>query len=219
MDLILWRHAEAELLQEGQDDLQRCLTSKGDGGLSVGEMRLNQNKVAPQSPELAALSPEEVASLLGPGDRTAGVGNCRGGSCGPVEGLCQLRRRPPGSSECLDPGVGLGQGVIGQSRAEQKLASVDGQVRPHHLDPVVALSGLSKERQRGRKVSPCCSGDTSVVAGGRVLELLAGILEEILRSCEVAGCALDRTQHQQHLPSASQGPCLPDPVVITAQER
>jgi len=30
MDLILWRHAEAELLQEGQDDLQRCLTSKGE---------------------------------------------------------------------------------------------------------------------------------------------------------------------------------------------
>lgn len=29
MDLILWRHAEAELLHEGQTDLQRNLTAKG----------------------------------------------------------------------------------------------------------------------------------------------------------------------------------------------
>jgi phosphohistidine phosphatase len=30
MDLILWRHAEAEDPAEGQDDLQRSLTSRGD---------------------------------------------------------------------------------------------------------------------------------------------------------------------------------------------
>jgi len=30
MDLILWRHAEAELLQPGQSDLERALTSKGE---------------------------------------------------------------------------------------------------------------------------------------------------------------------------------------------
>jgi len=30
MDLILWRHAEAEVLQPGQDDLQRALTPKGE---------------------------------------------------------------------------------------------------------------------------------------------------------------------------------------------
>lgn len=30
MDLILWRHAEAQLLKEGQDDLQRPLTPKGE---------------------------------------------------------------------------------------------------------------------------------------------------------------------------------------------
>lgn len=29
MDLILWRHAEAEVQREGQDDLERCLTAKG----------------------------------------------------------------------------------------------------------------------------------------------------------------------------------------------
>jgi len=30
MDLILWRHAEAQLEREGQDDLQRTLTPKGE---------------------------------------------------------------------------------------------------------------------------------------------------------------------------------------------
>lgn len=30
MDLILWRHAEAELLREGGTDLERCLTRKGE---------------------------------------------------------------------------------------------------------------------------------------------------------------------------------------------
>jgi phosphohistidine phosphatase len=30
MDLILWRHAEAEVIAAGQDDLQRALTPKGE---------------------------------------------------------------------------------------------------------------------------------------------------------------------------------------------
>jgi len=30
MDLILWRHAEAHVLKEGQDDLERALTPKGE---------------------------------------------------------------------------------------------------------------------------------------------------------------------------------------------
>ena len=30
MDLILWRHAEAELLRPGQDDMERGLTPKGE---------------------------------------------------------------------------------------------------------------------------------------------------------------------------------------------
>ncbi|ALT76458.1 SixA phosphatase family protein [Paucibacter sp. KCTC 42545] len=30
MDLILWRHAEAELLREGSTDMARCLTAKGE---------------------------------------------------------------------------------------------------------------------------------------------------------------------------------------------
>ena len=30
MDLILWRHAEAEDARAGQDDLERALTPKGE---------------------------------------------------------------------------------------------------------------------------------------------------------------------------------------------
>jgi phosphohistidine phosphatase len=30
MDLILWRHAEAQVLRDGQDDLERALTPKGE---------------------------------------------------------------------------------------------------------------------------------------------------------------------------------------------
>jgi phosphohistidine phosphatase len=30
MDLILWRHAEAHVAREGQDDLERALTAKGE---------------------------------------------------------------------------------------------------------------------------------------------------------------------------------------------
>lgn len=30
MDLILWRHAEAHVLRDGQDDLERALTPKGE---------------------------------------------------------------------------------------------------------------------------------------------------------------------------------------------
>ena len=30
LDLIMWRHAEAEDEREGQDDLQRALTSRGE---------------------------------------------------------------------------------------------------------------------------------------------------------------------------------------------
>ena len=30
MDLILWRHAEAHVIREGQNDLDRVLTPKGE---------------------------------------------------------------------------------------------------------------------------------------------------------------------------------------------
>ncbi|MCV2354381.1 histidine phosphatase family protein [Paucibacter sp. B2R-40] len=46
MDLILWRHAEAELLREGGTDLQRCLTPKGERQAKRMAAWLNQRMTA-----------------------------------------------------------------------------------------------------------------------------------------------------------------------------
>ncbi|MCV2349538.1 SixA phosphatase family protein [Paucibacter sp. Y2R2-4] len=46
MDLILWRHAEAELLKEGSTDLQRCLTPKGERQAQRMSDWLNQRMAA-----------------------------------------------------------------------------------------------------------------------------------------------------------------------------
>jgi phosphohistidine phosphatase len=46
MDLILWRHAEAELLPEGGDDLQRALTAKGERQAKRMAAWLNQRLAA-----------------------------------------------------------------------------------------------------------------------------------------------------------------------------
>ncbi|MCV2367616.1 SixA phosphatase family protein [Roseateles oligotrophus] len=46
MDLILWRHAEAELLRLGQTDLERCLTHKGERQAKRMAAWLNQRMTA-----------------------------------------------------------------------------------------------------------------------------------------------------------------------------
>jgi phosphohistidine phosphatase len=46
MDLILWRHAEAELLSEGASDLQRRLTPKGERQAKRMAAWLNQRMTA-----------------------------------------------------------------------------------------------------------------------------------------------------------------------------
>ncbi|HEY0954081.1 MAG TPA: phosphohistidine phosphatase SixA [Roseateles sp.] len=46
MDLILWRHAEAEIIQSGQDDLQRALTTKGERQARRMAAWLNQRLAA-----------------------------------------------------------------------------------------------------------------------------------------------------------------------------
>jgi phosphohistidine phosphatase len=46
MDLILWRHAEAEIIQPGQDDLQRALTTKGERQARRMAAWLNQRLAA-----------------------------------------------------------------------------------------------------------------------------------------------------------------------------
>lgn len=42
MDLILWRHAEAQLIKPGQDDLERALTPKGERQAARMAQWLNQ---------------------------------------------------------------------------------------------------------------------------------------------------------------------------------
>ncbi|WP_422012914.1 phosphohistidine phosphatase SixA [Roseateles sp.] len=46
MDLILWRHAEAEIAAPGQDDLQRALTPKGERQARRMAAWLNQRLAA-----------------------------------------------------------------------------------------------------------------------------------------------------------------------------
>ena len=52
MDLILWRHAEAHELKEGQDDLQRALTAKGER--QAERMAAWLNRLLPSSTRVLA---------------------------------------------------------------------------------------------------------------------------------------------------------------------
>ena len=58
MDLILWRHAEAQNLQPGMDDLSRALTSKGE------------RQAARMAAWLDAHLPEGARVLVSPAQRT-----------------------------------------------------------------------------------------------------------------------------------------------------
>lgn len=66
MDLILWRHAEAHLQREGQTDLQRALTPKGERQAQRMAEWLNQ-RLAQSTRVLAspALRSQQTAKLLG----------------------------------------------------------------------------------------------------------------------------------------------------------
>ena len=58
MELILWRHAEAHLLREGQEDIQRSLTTKGERQAKRMAAWLNQRL------------PESTRVLVSPAVRT-----------------------------------------------------------------------------------------------------------------------------------------------------
>lgn len=66
MDLILWRHAEAHLLREGQTDLQRALTAKGERQAQRMAQWLNQ-RMAETTRILVspALRTQQTAEALG----------------------------------------------------------------------------------------------------------------------------------------------------------
>jgi phosphohistidine phosphatase len=66
MDLLLWRHAEAEVAREGQDDLQRQLTGKGE--LQAQRMARWLDKHLPASTRILAspaLRTQQTAQAIG----------------------------------------------------------------------------------------------------------------------------------------------------------
>jgi len=71
MDLILWRHAEAQLAREGQDDLERPLTSKGERQAQRMAEWLNQ-RIAHSTRILVspALRTQQTAHALGKSFKT-----------------------------------------------------------------------------------------------------------------------------------------------------
>ena len=71
MDMILWRHAEAALPREGQDDLQRPLTAKGERQAQRMAEWLNQ-RIAHSTRILAspALRTQQTAKALGKAFKT-----------------------------------------------------------------------------------------------------------------------------------------------------
>jgi phosphohistidine phosphatase len=71
MDLILWRHAEAHVQREGQDDLERALTAKGERQAQRMADWLNQ-RIAHSTRILVspALRCQQTAKALGRGFKT-----------------------------------------------------------------------------------------------------------------------------------------------------
>jgi phosphohistidine phosphatase len=71
MDLILWRHAEAHLPREGQSDLERALTAKGERQAQRMADWLNQ-RMAHSTRILAspARRTQQTAQALGKGFKT-----------------------------------------------------------------------------------------------------------------------------------------------------
>ena len=66
MDLILWRHAEAELLREGGNDLDRALTPKGERQAKRMAQWLNQRLAASTRVLVSpALRTRQTADALG----------------------------------------------------------------------------------------------------------------------------------------------------------
>jgi phosphohistidine phosphatase len=108
MDLILWRHAEAEELEEGIDDPSRGLTSKGERhARRVAEWL---NRFLPESTKVLsspALRTQQTAQALGRKFKTMDAL----GPDGTVEGLLAAARWPDAREPVLvvghQPTLGL----------------------------------------------------------------------------------------------------------------
>ena len=64
MDLILWRHAEAQLIKPGQDDIDRALTPKGERQAARMAQWLNQ-RLAESTRILVSPAVRERCEVLG----------------------------------------------------------------------------------------------------------------------------------------------------------
>jgi phosphohistidine phosphatase len=111
MDLILWRHAEAELLREGAQDIDRALTAKGERQAQRMAVWLNQ-RLAESTRILVspAVRTQSTAKALGRVFRTVA-------SLAPdasVEALLQASRWPRSAEPVLIVGH---QPTLGQLAA------------------------------------------------------------------------------------------------------
>ena len=117
MDLILWRHAEAQLEREGQSDLDRALTSKGERQAQRMAEWLNQ-RLAHSTRILVspALRAQQTAQALGKSFKTVAAL----GPGGTGEDLLKAARWPDATEPVLvvghQPTLGL---VAAQLLAEQ----------------------------------------------------------------------------------------------------
>lgn len=108
MDLILWRHAEAEVRREGQDELARALTAKGERQAQRMAAWLNRH-LAESTRVLVspALRCQQTAAHLGRSFRTLPGLDPAGG----VDDLLRLARWPQANEPVLvighQPTLGL----------------------------------------------------------------------------------------------------------------
>ncbi|MDA8456173.1 histidine phosphatase family protein [Acidovorax sp. GBBC 3334] len=112
MDLILWRHAEAEEAQEGMEDLQRPLTPRGE------------KQVARMAAWLDRQLPEGLRVLVSPAVRTEATAKALGRKYklraellpgGTAADLLELAQWPQGRGAVLVVGH---QPTLGQAAAE-----------------------------------------------------------------------------------------------------
>lgn len=118
MDLILWRHAEAHVLKEGQTDLERALTAKGERQAQrMGEW-LNQRMAASTRVLVSpAVRSQQTAKLLGRPFKTVAAL----APDGTVGGLLQAARWPDASEPVLVIGHQPTLGIV----ASRLLAGVE----------------------------------------------------------------------------------------------
>ena len=113
MDLILWRHAEAHVIREGQSDLDRALTTKGERQAQRMAEWLNQ-RLAESTRILVspALRAQQTAQALERPFKTVAMLAPDGG----VEALLKAARWPDATEPVLvvghQPTLGLAAGRV-----------------------------------------------------------------------------------------------------------